>query len=378
MVYSEHSKLFVCGISWDTTEDLLKDHFRQYGDILSSVIAKDRITGSSRGFGFITFSHSSHAEKALEDQHVILGERSVAFVFPSLQQLVSVEVKKAIPRSEQQQNSQKHHHQTQQHSSRNLGENSNGSGYGGSNTDNNFITKKIFVGGLSANLTEEEFKNYFERFGRINVVVVMHDNMTNRPRGFGFITFDSEEVVENIMQKNFHEVGGKLVEVKRAVPKDVSRNFKSGSNSRVGSGKASSFGGYFSENYWSSRDRYGIYQGHVPLLPYGVGGYYYNGGYVGGYPMSGYSAMGYGAPWVAAPRSPWNELGVLGVGPVPYVSTAVYSTSVNGGADVMGVASTPGATEKSYQDDSGNDRVLDDATTSRIDGEMLELHASSL
>ncbi|GAB4839272.1 hypothetical protein Ancab_028799 [Ancistrocladus abbreviatus] len=365
MVDSEHSKLFVGGISWETTEELLRDHFNQYGEVLLSVIAKDRITGSPRGFGFITFSDPSSAVKALEDQHVIAGR--------------TVEVKKAIPRSEQQQNSQKHHHhhQIQQNSSRSLGRNSNGSSYGGSNGNSNFRTKKIFVGGLSANLTEEAFKNYFERFGRITDVVVMHDNTTNRPRGFGFITFDSEEVVENIMQNNFHEVGGKLVEVKRAVPKEVSRNGNSGSNSRGGTGKVPSLGGYSQENYWPHRARYEIYPGHVPFPTYGAGGYYYGGVYVSGYPMSGYGVMGYGVPWVAS-RSPWNGVGMLGGGPAPYASTAFYPAGVNGGVDVMRVASTPGAAEISDRDESGNDQVLDNAAASQIDGGRSDVHASGL
>ncbi|XP_026422738.1 heterogeneous nuclear ribonucleoprotein A2 homolog 2-like isoform X3 [Papaver somniferum] len=46
--------------------------------------------------------------------------------------------------------------------------------------------------------------------------------------GFGFITFNSEEAVENVMQKRFHELNDKVVEVKRAVPKDVSNNGHNG------------------------------------------------------------------------------------------------------------------------------------------------------
>ncbi|GMH16478.1 hypothetical protein Nepgr_018319 [Nepenthes gracilis] len=359
MVDFELGKLFVGGISWETNEDILKDHFAQYGNVLSSVIAKDRITGSPRGFGFVTFSDPFSAGRALDDRHVILGR--------------TVEVKKAIPRTEQQQNSHKQDHQhSQQQSSRALSRNSNGN-CGGSNTDHQFRTKKIFVGGLSANLTEEEFKSYFERFGRIKDVVVMHDNTTNRPRGFGFITFDSEEVVENIMQNNFHKVGGKLVEVKRAVPKEASRNGYGGCSPRVGGGggKVSSFDGYHRENYHPCSPRYEIYPGQAPYPMYGgAGGYYYGGIYAGGYPMGGCNAMGYGFPWT--PGNPWNGFGMLGFGPVPYAATAVYSAGSNIGIDVMGVASTcnrtgdSGATEKSNLDVSGHDQVLDNAAAPQI------------
>ncbi|GMH17991.1 hypothetical protein Nepgr_019832 [Nepenthes gracilis] len=346
MVDSERGKLFVGGISWETSEDILRDHFTQYGEVSSSVIAKDRITGSPRGFGFVTFVDPSSADKALDDQHVIEGR--------------TVEVKKAIPRSEQQQNSQKQHHHQQ--NSKDLGRNSNGS-YGGNNNDEKFRTKKIFVGGLSANLTEEEFKNYFERFGRITDVVVMHDSMTNRPRGFGFITFDSEEVVETIMQKNFHQLGGKLVEVKRAIPKEMSRNGNNGGNSRVIGGEVSSFAGY------PHSVRHGIYPGQVPFSPYaGILGYYYGGGYGGGYPMGGYISTGYGLV-----RNPWNGLGMLGVGSYPFAATAVYSTDMNSWIDGTVYS---GVIENSKHDI--NDQVLDNAAATQIEGGKLDVHNSSL
>jgi RNA-binding protein Musashi len=56
----------------------------------------------------------------------------------------------------------------------------------------------------------------------ITDVVVMYDHNTQRPRGFGFITYDSEEAVDRVLHKTFHELNGKMVEVKRAVPKELS------------------------------------------------------------------------------------------------------------------------------------------------------------
>lgn len=83
-------------------------------------------------------------------------------------------------------------------------------------------TKKIFVGGLASTVTETDFKKYFEQFGNITDVVVMYDHNTQRPRGFGFITYDSEDAVDRVLHKIFHELNGKMVEVKRAVPKELS------------------------------------------------------------------------------------------------------------------------------------------------------------
>ncbi|GMP59435.1 hypothetical protein CsSME_00022717 [Camellia sinensis var. sinensis] len=50
----------------------------------------------------------------------------------------------------------------------------------------------------------------------------MFDYNTQRPRGFGFITYDSEDAVDKVLLKTFHELNGKMVEVKRAVPKELS------------------------------------------------------------------------------------------------------------------------------------------------------------
>lgn len=53
-------------------------------------------------------------------------------------------------------------------------------------------SKKVFVGGLPPSVTEQDFRKYFEEFGKITDAVVMFDRETQRSRGFGFVTFDEE------------------------------------------------------------------------------------------------------------------------------------------------------------------------------------------
>lgn len=60
-------KLFVGGISWDTTEDALKQHFAQAGTVISAQIITDKFTGKSRGFGFVEMSSDAEAQKAIAD-----------------------------------------------------------------------------------------------------------------------------------------------------------------------------------------------------------------------------------------------------------------------------------------------------------------------
>lgn len=58
-------KLFVGGISWDTTEDGLKDAFAQAGEIVSATIIKDRMSGRSKGFGFVEMANDEEADTAI-------------------------------------------------------------------------------------------------------------------------------------------------------------------------------------------------------------------------------------------------------------------------------------------------------------------------
>ncbi len=46
-------------------------------------------------------------------------------------------------------------------------------------------TKKIFVGGLSANTTLEDIQKYFEQFAKVREAMLAYDKITNRHRGFG-------------------------------------------------------------------------------------------------------------------------------------------------------------------------------------------------
>jgi len=83
-------------------------------------------------------------------------------------------------------------------------------------------TKKIFVGGLPQNCTEQVLSNYFMQYGTIVDSVVMKDRETGNSRGFGFITYDSENCVDMVMaQYEDHRIEKKWVEVKRAVAREM-------------------------------------------------------------------------------------------------------------------------------------------------------------
>jgi RNA recognition motif-containing protein len=58
-------KLFVGGLSWDTTDDGLRQAFQPFGEITEAKVITDRDTGRSRGFGFVTFSGDEEAKTAI-------------------------------------------------------------------------------------------------------------------------------------------------------------------------------------------------------------------------------------------------------------------------------------------------------------------------
>ena len=60
------SKLFVGGLAWATTDDTLRDHFEQCGDVVEAKVITERDTGRSRGFGFVTFGDPEQAQGAVE------------------------------------------------------------------------------------------------------------------------------------------------------------------------------------------------------------------------------------------------------------------------------------------------------------------------
>lgn len=70
---SDQGKLFIGGISWETTEEKLRDYFKSYGEVAETVIMKDRATGRARGFGFVIFADPSVADRVAGEKHTIDG-----------------------------------------------------------------------------------------------------------------------------------------------------------------------------------------------------------------------------------------------------------------------------------------------------------------
>lgn len=70
---SDQGKLFIGGISWETTEDKLKDYFSNYGEVMQTVVMRDKLSGKPRGFGFVVFADPNVLDRVLQDRHVLDG-----------------------------------------------------------------------------------------------------------------------------------------------------------------------------------------------------------------------------------------------------------------------------------------------------------------
>lgn len=246
----KYCKLFIGGLNYTTTEEGLRGHFEQWGEIVDCVVMRDPVTKRSRGFGFVTYKTEEMLDDAQKNRPHKLDGREV-------------DTKRAIPRNE--------------------------------SDETQATVKKMFVGGLKDGTTEEEIKTKFETFGTIDKVEMIKDKNTGKQRGFCFVTYDDYDAVDKCVLRRRIQLKGKYVEVKKAVSKNEieragrggmsrgdfgrSRNnfddFGGGGNWNMGGGGSwgnSGYGGNQGGN-WNQGNQGGWNQG------YGGGG---SGGYGGG------------------------------------------------------------------------------------------------
>src|SRR5437879_5683672 len=88
-------------------------------------------------------------------------------------------------------------------------------------TPKHLIGSKLFVGNLSFNTTENDLQDAFAAFGTVTEANLLMDRMTNRPRGFGFVTMSSaEEAQKAIEGLNGKDMDGRALTVNVAKPRE--------------------------------------------------------------------------------------------------------------------------------------------------------------
>src|SRR5271156_2928239 len=83
------------------------------------------------------------------------------------------------------------------------------------------MSNKLFVGNLSFDTTENDLQDAFAAHGTVTETNLMMDRMTNRPRGFGFVTMSTpEEAQKAIEALNGAQLGGRALTVNVARPRE--------------------------------------------------------------------------------------------------------------------------------------------------------------
>ncbi|KAF9255856.1 hypothetical protein L218DRAFT_1008086 [Marasmius fiardii PR-910] len=200
----DHGKLFIGGLSWDTTDGTLfsrnrlpipttnhtpflvvtfrfvrleglAKYFSQFGKVDACTIMRDP-SGTSRGFAFLTYEDGLAVNSVITREHFLDGK--------------TIDPKRAIPREEHLRNT------------------------------------RYFVGGLAPNTTSESMKDFFSAFGKVVDATVMLDRDTGRSKGFGFVTFEDATNTDQLVGKALM-LDDKQIEVKAAQPRsqrDQARN----------------------------------------------------------------------------------------------------------------------------------------------------------
>lgn len=214
-------KMFIGGLSWETTVEEMKEYFAKYGDVKDAVIKLDPY-GRSRGFGFILFADSPAVEKVLnEESHSLKNKK--------------IEPKKVVKAAARER------------------------------------VRKIFVGGVATDLAEDDIREYFKTFGEIEEVELPFDKVKNERRAFCFVTFKDSAACDAASEKNKHELGGRTVDVKKAVPQHIHQRYmqswggfprgrgRGGRGGGGGGGYGASYG-YFDYGYHPGYPAYYNYQ----------------------------------------------------------------------------------------------------------------------
>ena len=82
------------------------------------------------------------------------------------------------------------------------------------------MSKRIYVGNLSYQTTENDLTNLFEQAGQVESVNIITDRDTGRSKGFGFVEMSSEDADKAIAQFNGTEVNGRALTVNEARPRE--------------------------------------------------------------------------------------------------------------------------------------------------------------
>jgi len=94
---------------------------------------------------------------------------------------------------------------------------------------------KIYVGNMSYDVTEEDLRQVFGKFGQVESVAIINDKITHRPKGFGFVEMATSEAAQAaITALNGKDLKGRAIMVNEAKPQQKSANRSGGRGGNQG------------------------------------------------------------------------------------------------------------------------------------------------
>lgn len=278
-VSSENTpRLFVGGMNLDTNDDALEQYFGQFGTLTEARVTRLETSGISKGFGFVTFSDDAELDACQRARpHFLEGANISTFRFVSKEEdkknmsfmdaprghckkLYVSELAKSV--TEDDLNCYFGQYGNIIDIELKSGNNQPDGKWKGNFAFIEFddydpvdkcimdgthalenhkvvvrralskhgkdFERKIFVGPLKDDLTDEMIYNYFVSYGKISRIERPLDKTTKKRRDFAFIEFQSMDPVVKIVEREEHDIEGHEVRVKKVGPKDWSRESKSG------------------------------------------------------------------------------------------------------------------------------------------------------
>ncbi|KAG2263298.1 hypothetical protein Bca4012_014463 [Brassica carinata] len=182
----EEGRLYVGNLPYTITSSELSQLFGEAGNVVDVQIVYDKVTDRSRGFGFVTMGTIEEAKEAIQMFNSSqIGGRTVKVNFPEVPRGGEREVMRAKIRD--------------------------------SNRSYVDSPHKIYAGNLGWNLTSQGLKDAFADQPGVLGAKVIYERNSGRSRGFGFVSFESEEDIQSALNAmNGVEVEGRALRLNLA------------------------------------------------------------------------------------------------------------------------------------------------------------------
>ncbi|XP_047951105.1 UBP1-associated protein 2C isoform X2 [Salvia hispanica] len=259
-------KLFIRGLGWETTTEKLRALFSSsYGELDEAVVILDKVTGKSKGYGFITFKHIDGAIMALKDPSKKIDGRM------TVTQLAAAGI--------------------------------SGPTEARVNNPVDVSTRKIYVANVAHDMAAERLLQHFSMYGEIEEGPLGFDKATGKSKGFALFVYKTTEaarasLVDPVKNIDGHQLNCKLaIDGKRGKPPGV-QGGNVGNGDGVGNygGVGGHYGGFSGGPGLSSSSVGSQAAGSTPGVNGGygsaMGGPYGGGSHIGGNVGAGYGGLG--------------------------------------------------------------------------------------